>query len=217
MTKTKRIIEYLREEMVRGELDNFIQIILPERERTVIEKYKNIISSAMVHEISVTVYSKLVVALYLTCATFNDAPSYRQQLTILYDFRQLLRDERNPKYFTSRKKYYLQYMNICAMLDEYQSYQNTGDISAKFFRVIGVEQENMPMEHIGEYLACSKEMSLVVIDEFTKLVRDQIYRVFPEKADKFIQEILNEGSCDTAIERSDGQSLERVKKVTFSL
>lgn len=217
MTKTKRLIEYVSQDMVRGELGDFMEKILPERERAVAEKYKSIMSSCMVHEIAATVCAKLTVALYLTCATYKDAPSYRQQLTILYDFRQLLDGERNPKYFTSRKKYYLQYVNICAMLDEYQSYQKTSEVSGKFFRLIGVEQENISTEHTIECLAYSREMTLVMIDEVTKLVREQIYRIFPVKALRFVQEILNENTHDTAIEMGGEETLERAKKVTFSL
>ncbi|MEI6096164.1 MAG: hypothetical protein WCR08_12025, partial [Gammaproteobacteria bacterium] len=157
------------------------------------EKYRNIGLSHLSKVILSSVTSCLTQSLYFKCATFKDTPSYRQQLTMLYDFRQLLHGKRDPKYFTRpRNTGYMDYKDICTLLDELARYQKTGVVSDGFFRALLIEKENTPIEHIEEQLTYSREVTLVVIDEMTMMVRDQIYRFFPSQGPKFVQEILEE-------------------------
>lgn len=216
--KTQKSIEYVSRDMVRGELDDFTERRFPEIVRKVGEKHINTICSHLARNTSITACAELAFSLHLKGATFSDNPSYRQQLTMLYDFRQLLKGEKAPKYFTNhRKDYYRQYDNICTLLDEYEKYQKVGEMSIKFLRLVNIEQENIPPEHTEEYLTCAREITLVMIDEVTHMVRDQIYRTFPSKAERFVQEILKENSHDGVIEHGAGETLVGTKKVTFSL
>jgi len=221
-TKTKKPVEYVSRDMVRGEFEDFIEKRLPEIERIVNEKYGGFFSPHLVREISITACAKLAFALHLKGATFKDNPSYRQQLTMLYDFRQLLGSEREPKYFkTRRKDYYRQYENICTLLDEHENYQKTGEVNAKFLRLIEIGQENFPIEHAEGYLAYAREMTLVMIDNVSDMVREQIYRIFPG-APTFVQSILGEdpyeGMHHVGSEHHIKEdATQEVKKVTFSL
>lgn len=163
----------------------------------------------------------LTVSLYLKCSTFKEPPSYRQQLTMLYDFRQLLSNKREPKYFTRpRRTYYCQYQNICTLIDELGNYKKTGEISDAFFRALCIDKENIPIEHIEEQLTYSREITLVIIDEMTRMIRDQIYRFFPGQGPRFVQEILEENPYDgivhAEIESEEDVGMTEVRKVTFS-
>ncbi|MCR9192591.1 MAG: hypothetical protein NXI01_08025 [Gammaproteobacteria bacterium] len=221
-SKTKKPVDYVSKDMLKRELDDFSERRLPEIEKIVGEKYGSIFSPRLVREASITACAKLEFALSLQCVTFKDSPSYRHQLTMLYDFRQLLKNERKPKYFISRRKsYYRQYENICTLLDEYNNYQKTGVVNPKFLRLIEVGQENFPTEHAEEYLAYTKEMTLVMIAEVTNMVRDQIYRVFPSQGPKFVQDILKENPYDGSIAHIEAENTEEAaitdaRKVTFA-
>jgi hypothetical protein len=208
--------------MVRTEVDDFRIRRLPSIERGVIEKYASIAFSHLTHAVSANAVAGLTVSLYLKCTTFKDNPSYRQQLTMLYDFRQLLDNKRVPRYFTGlRKKYYTQYTDICSLLDELENYQKTGEVSAQFLGSMEIDKENIPVEHVEEYLAYVKEMTLVVIDEVTNMVKRQIYRLFPSEAPMFVQNILQENAYDDIYHAAVGDGIREIstgtKKVTFSL
>ena len=77
-----------------------------------------------------------------------------------------------------------------------------------------------PIEHIEEQLTYSREVALVVIDEMTKMVRDQIYRFFPSQGPKFVQEILEEnpydGIADVEIENEEEAVVVDTRRVTFA-
>lgn len=207
--------------MVRAEIDDFRMRRRVEIARDMSEKYRNIGLSALSKAILSGVTSCLTLSLYFECATFKDNPSYRQQLTMLYDFRQLLHGKREPKYFTSlRKTGYRDYKEVCTLIDELESYQKTGVVSDAFFRALLIEKENAPIERIEEQLTYTREVTLIVIDEMTKMIRDQIYRFFPSQGPKFVQEILEENPYDGIahfeVENADEAVMTSVRKVTFA-
>ncbi len=220
-TKTKKTIEFVSSTRVKAEVDDFRLRRRIEIERDMTEKYRNIGLSQLSKVILSSVTSCLNQSLYFKCATFKDNPSYRQQLTMLYDFRQLLHGKRDPKYFTRpRNTGYVDYKDICTLLDELASYQKTGVVSDGFFRALLIEKENTPIEHIEEQLTYSREVTLVVIDEITMMVRDQIYRFFPSQGPKFVQEILEgnpyEGIAHVEVENEEEAVIVESRRVTFA-
>lgn len=220
-TKTKKTIEFVSSTRVKAEVDDFRLRRRIEIERDMTEKYRNIGLSQLSKVILSSVTSCLTQSLYFKCATFKDTPSYRQQLTMLYDFRQLLHGKRDPKYFTRpRNTGYVDYKDICTLLDELASYQKTGVVSDGFFRALLIEKENTPIEHIEEQLTYSREVTLVVIDEITMMVRDQIYRFFPSQGPKFVQEILEdnpyEGIAHVEVENEEEAVIVESRRVTFA-
>ena len=219
--KTKKAIAFVSWSMGRTEAECFEDQKLVEIKRNLFEKYPKTGFSHLSNAVYSDVVASLTVSLYLKCATFKDNPSYRQQLTMLYDFRQLLHGKREAKYFTSlRNTGYRQYRDICVLLDELESYQKTGAVSDSFFRVLSVDKENCLVEHIEEQLTYSREVTLVVIDEMTKMIRDQIYRFFPSQGPKFVQEILEENPYDGIAHVEVGNEEEAVivetRRVTFA-
>ena len=220
-TRTKKAIEFVSKDMVRAEIDDFRMRRRVEIERDMSEKHRNIGLSALSKAILSSVTSCLTLSLYFECATFKDNPSYRQQLTILYDFRQLLHGKKKPKYCTRpRNTGYRDYKDVCTLVDELASYQKTGVVNDAFFRALLIAKENAPIEHIEELLTYSREVTLVVIDEMTKMVRDQIYRFFPSQGPKFVQEILEEnpydGIADVEIENEEEAVVVETRRVTFA-
>lgn len=219
-TKTKKAIEFVSKDMVRAEIGDFRMRRRVEIERDMSEKYSNIGLSGLSKAILSGVTSCLTLSLYFECATFKDNPSYRQQLAMLYDYRQLLHGKREPKYFTGlRNTGYKDYIEVCILIDELESYQKTGVISDAFFRALLIQKENVPpIEQIEEQLTYSKEVTLIIIDEVTKLVRDQIYRFFPSQGPKFVQDILEEDPYDgiAPVEVENEEVILDTKRVTFA-
>lgn len=220
-TKTKKAIEFVSKDMVRAEMGDFRMKRRAEIENGMSKKHRNVGFSNLSKATVSNAISCLTQSLYFQCATFKDNPSYRQQLTMLYDFRQLLHGKREPKYFTSlRKTGYRDYKEVCSLIDELENYQKTGVISDAFFRALLIEKENISIEHIEEQLTYSREITLVIIDEMTKMIRDQIYRFFPSQGPRFVQEILEENPYDgivhAEIESEEDVGMTEVRKVTFS-
>lgn len=220
-SKTRKAIEFVSKDMVRAEVDDFRLRRRVEIEIDMSEKHRNVGLSGLSKAILSSVTSCLTLSLYFKCATFKDTPSYRQQLTMLYDFRQLLHGKKEPRYFTKpRITGYMDYKDICTFLDELESYDKTGVVSDAFFRALLIAKENAPIEHIEELLTYSREVTLVVIDEMTKMVRDQIYRFFPSQGPKFVQEILEENPYDGIAHVEVGNEEEAViaetRRVTFA-
>lgn len=211
-------IEYVSKKIVVSMYRHYETVEFFHIEKEVSQKYEGLFSDTLIREISSVASAKLMIPLYLQSATYKDSPSYRQQLTILYDFRQLLNgDVRRPKYFAVEKKYYHCYAGICALLDGHQYYQKTGEVSSEFFRVIPeLGKENFPTEHAEEYLLYAREMTLVMIDKATNMVRDQIYGMFPSKAPEFVRVILQENLSNDA-ESMNYETSTETKRVTFSI
>ncbi|MEI6095215.1 MAG: hypothetical protein WCR08_07130, partial [Gammaproteobacteria bacterium] len=156
-SKTRKAIEFVSKDMVRAEVDDFRLRRRVEIEIDMSEKHRNVGLSGLSKAILSSVTSCLTLSLYFKCATFKDTPSYRQQLTMLYDFRQLLHGKKEPRYFTKpRITGYMDYKDICTFLDELESYEKTGVVSDAFFRALLIEKENAPIEHIEELLTYSR-------------------------------------------------------------
>lgn len=220
-SKTRKAIEFVSKDMVRAEVDDFRLRRRVEIEIDMSGKHRNVGLSGLSKTILSSVTSCLTLSLYFKCATYKDTPSYRQQLTMLYDFRQLLHGKKEPRYFTKpRITGYMDYKDICTFLDELESYEKTGVVRDAFFRALLIEKENAPIEHIEELLTYSREVTLVVIDEMTKMVRDQIYRFFPSQGPKFVQEILEENPYDgiahVEVENEEEAVIVESRRVTFS-
>lgn len=184
---------------------------LEEVERTT-ENYQTVSQFCPVDELSTSVYAALTVPLYLELACYTDRPSFTQQLTILYDFRQLLQGEISPNYFKStRNKYANCYKNVCVLLNEIDNYQRHDNvISADFYESSGLELESIPVEHAEEVLEYCRSITLRMIDKVTKMVRSQIYKFFPEDAPKFVQNILRKNPYDGE-EEIESYSKENIK------
>ena len=197
---SKQKIEYISRklELIQRECEAFS---LEEVERSA-EHYETLSQIFPVDELSTTAYAALTVPLYLELSTSTDKRSFRQQLTILYDFRQLLDGRIRPNYFTSNlNKYAHCYKDICILLNEIDNYKlNSNVISTDFYESTDLELGFIPVEHVEELLEYSRSMTLRMIDKVTKMVRSQIYRFFPEEAPKFVQDILHENPYDEDIE-----------------
>lgn len=193
---SKQKIEYIsrRLELIQREYEAFS---LEEVERSA-DHYEAVSQIFPVDEVSTSAYAALTVPLYLELSTYMDKRSFTQQLTILYDFRQLLDGRIRPNYFTSNpNKYAHCYKDICVLLNEIDNYKlNDNVVSTDFYESIGLEVGSIPVEHIKEVLEYSRSLTLHMVDKVTKMVRSQIYRFFPEDAPKFVQDILHENPYD---------------------
>ena len=219
--KTKKVIEFVSKDRVRHEVDDFRLKRIVKIESDMAQKYRNIGSSCLTKAILSSVTSCLTLSLYFECATYKDAPSYRKQLTMLYDFRQLLHGKREPKYFIrARNTGYRDYKDICTFLDELECYQKTGVVSDSFFMALLIEKENTPTDHLEEQLIYTREVTLIIIDEMTQMIRDQIYRFFPSHGAKFVQDILEEdpydGIAHIEVDNESEAVIADTRRVTFA-
>lgn len=183
----KQRFEYVSKNMVLGEHDALESKIINELMEGVSRPYLEMVSDDLLEIIPCIVHSNLSISLYLQCASMESVLTYGRQLTIINDYSQLLHNQRDPKYFAEKKDYIRSYKEICALIDEYQHYKDTGEISPYFFKIFPRFKGKIPDPMAEKFLLYCREITLLVVEEMTNSVTDQIMRYFPSQARNFIK------------------------------
>lgn len=211
----KQRFEYVSINMVSRAHDELENKIVNELMEGFSRPYLATVSEDLLEIIPCIVHSNLSISLYLQCASMGSVLTYGRQLTIINDYRQLLHNQREPKYFAEKKDYIRSYKEICALIDEYQHYQDTGEISSNFFKIFPKFKGKISDPMAENFLLYCREITLRVVEEMTNSVVDQIMRYFPSQASNFIKR-TNLTTCFQEVDLSSCLSVESSSKVTFS-
>ncbi len=195
---TRKKIEYVSCDRAGIEYSDFEKHGFYAIEARVSERYKAHLPANILHQVATSANASLVIALYLESAVHRDHPSYEHQLLMLHDFKQLLENKKEPRYFGSGKKYQNCYENICALLEERKNYEKTHVISAAFYKATPrIGKENFPVAHTEEFLEYTEIITREMIEAITNMVLNQIYRFFPSRGPSYYQALTIRDAQET--------------------
>jgi hypothetical protein len=213
-------IEYVSEKLVRSQYCNFRDNQLAIIETGVSEKYIIYFSKAQLHTITAAVYGKLAATLYLQCARYRDAPSYRDQLLMIRDLRQLLERKKPKPQHIHTTKYSHCYDGLCLLLSERVHYVETGILGEGFFNKLRLNKDSFPVENTEKYLEYTEEITRAVIEAMTNMVLEQIFTFFPSEGPAFYRSVFLEASSAAVIEDDGAKNTNHTStrpRVTFSV
>lgn len=184
-------IEYVSNKLVRKQYCDFRDNQLSVLKSSIFEKYKMYISEPYLSAVSSEIFSSLNVSLYLECARYRDFPSYRHQLLLIRDFKQLFETSKPEPQYIHTSDYNHCYNVIFFLLSERTRYTKTGTLSETFFNKLLLSSEGFPMEYAEKYLDYTEEITRVVIEVMTNMVLEQIFTFFPSEGPAFYQSLFS--------------------------
>jgi hypothetical protein len=208
-------IEYVSNKLVRKLYRDFRDNQLSVLKRSIIAKYEIHFSEPYLSAVSAEIFSSLNVSLYLECARYRDFPSFRHQLLLIHDFKQLLENTKPEPKYAHISDYSHCYDGINIMLSERAHYVEAGVLSQRFFKDLSLSKENFPMELAEKYLDYTEEMTRAVIEAMTNMVLEQIYVFFPSEGPAFYRSLFPEALSAATVDYS-AENSQVGRRVTFS-
>lgn len=220
-------IEYVSTKLVAKRWYNFREKIIPTIQEEILRKYTQYFCEPVLGS-PAAIYESLGAMLYLKSIL---RPTYIDQLTMIYNLRQLVGDGAPQLHAICEKYYEYAYSRLYFILSERSRYDEAGTLSKTFFEVLNLVEEQFPMEHAVKYLDYVEEITRKLIEVMTAMVLEQIYAFFPSEGPAFYQSLFIENSSSeqslfqsasvvaAVAEESEVESkdIQPRKKVTFSL
>jgi len=183
-------IEYVSTKLVAKKWYDIKNKIVPALKQEISKKYSMYFSEPQLNS-PAAICRSLGTMLYLENSIH---PTYRDQLTMLYDVKQLLEDEEYQPHTICIKQYNYSYSSFHFVLSERSRYAETGKLSTTFFNVLGLSEDQFPMEIAEKYLDYVEEITQKIIEVMTAQVLEQIYAFFPSEGPDFYQSLLGESN-----------------------
>lgn len=188
-------IEYVSTKLVSKKWYDIKNKIVPVLKQEVSEKYKIYFSESQLNS-PAAICRSLGAMLYLENSI---RPTYRDQLTMLYDVKQLLKDEEYQPHDICIRHYNYYYSSFHFILNERSRYVETGKLSTVFFNILSLSENQFPMESAEKYLDYVEEVTKKIIECMTELVLEQIYAFFPSEGPVFYQSLFIESNHSSSV------------------
>lgn len=194
-------INFVSRKSVKKEINTLEDNIFSKIEKNISEKYIDLFDRRFIRDISATAFSCLTIPLYLECTSLAASPSYQDQLTMIYDFRELLNEpyDRKLKYMKNIMIYKNSFVKARTLVDSYEHFQITGTVSDVFIEclltvqkeiytnLLSPQNESFSPQKVEHILCYAREITLAIIDAVTSVVEEQIYRLFGREAEEFVE------------------------------
>lgn len=220
-------IQYVSNKLVRKQYNAFENKRLPQLEASIAGKYEAYFSKKTLHRIVVCVCSSLSVSIYLNGAWYSEFPSYRHQLLMINDFRNLLNSFTSVSTYFYATSYYHCYDEVHCILNERVYYNKMHELSNEFLEIIKSNSNDFPYEYAEKYFDYIEEIVPLVIREMTDMILEQIFSFFPSEGPAFYNSICsaeqkNSSSIEDMpaeesqdVENDDANQDQNVRKVRF--